>query len=125
MAHADFPSRREDIERRVVRRAWADPAFLERLRDDPRAALEEELGFALPARMRITVVEERPDHLCLVVPVDLSGIDQRDSLAIAGLGPRIGPPQPEPTQPGPAQPAPAQPAPAQPGPPQPSPAPTD
>jgi hypothetical protein len=102
MAHADFPSRREDIERRVVRRAWADPAYLERLRDDPRSALEEELGLVLPARLRVTLVEEQPDHLCIVVPVDLSGINERDSLAIAGLGPRVAPSPPPPPPPPPA-----------------------
>jgi hypothetical protein len=90
--YADFPTRRDEIERRVVRRAWADPAYLDRLRADPRAALEEELGVSLPARLQVTLVEERSDHMCIVVPVDLSAISERDSQAMTGLGPRMGQP---------------------------------
>ncbi len=96
MPYADFPTRREELERRVVRRAWADPAFRDRLRADPRAALEEELGVALPGRLRVSVVEEEPDHLCIVVPVDLSGIAARFSRAVTGEGPHPGrPPEAE------------------------------
>ena len=92
MPYADFPTRRDEIEGRVVRRAWADPAYRDRLRDDPRAALEEELGVSLPSRLQVTVVEERPDHMCIVVPVNLSPIGERDSRAMTGLGPRRGEP---------------------------------
>ena len=90
MPYADFPTRRDEIEGRVVRRAWADPAYRDRLRHDPRGALEEELGVSLPSRLQVTVVEEQPDHLCIVIPVDLSPINQRDSQAITGSAPRQG-----------------------------------
>lgn len=96
MPYADFPTRRQEIEGRVVRRAWADPDYLQRLRADPRSALEEELGVTLPARLEVMVVEERPDRMCIVVPVDLSGINERDSAGMTGQGPRLGqPPPPE------------------------------
>ena len=96
MPYADFPNRRQEIERRVVRRAWADPAYRDRLRHDPRAALEDELGISLPSRLRVTLVEEGPDHMCIVLPVDLSGISERDSQAMTGLGRPTGePPPPE------------------------------
>jgi hypothetical protein len=88
--YAEFPTRRAEIERRVVRRAWADPAYRERLRENPRAALEEELGVSLPSRLQVTLVEERSDHMCIVVPVDLSAISERDSQGMTGLGPRMG-----------------------------------
>jgi hypothetical protein len=88
MPYANLPTRREEIEGRVVRRAWADTDFLARLRSDPRAALAEELGACLPARLEVMVVEERPDLLCIVIPVDLSGIDERDSRSVTGLGAR-------------------------------------
>jgi hypothetical protein len=90
--YAEFPTRRDEIERRVVRRAWADPAYLVRLRADPRAALEEELGVSLPSRLQVMLVEERSDCMCIVLPVDLSAISERDSQAMTGLGPRIGAP---------------------------------
>lgn len=93
MAYSHLPTRREDIEGRVVRRAWADADFLARLRSDPRGALAEELDVCLPARLEVMVVEERPDLLCIVIPVDLSGIDERDSRSVTGLVPEKAPPE--------------------------------
>ena len=90
MSYAHLPTRRAEIESRVVRRAWADADFLARLRSDPHAALAEELGVRLPARLEVMVVEERPDLLCIVIPVDLSGIDERDSRSVTGMAARRG-----------------------------------
>lgn len=88
MSYADLPTRRAEIESRVVRRAWADAEFLALLRSDPHAALAEELGVSLPRRLKVMVVEERPDLLCIVIPVDLSGINERDSRSVTGLAAR-------------------------------------
>jgi hypothetical protein len=90
MSYADLPTRRAEIESRVVRRAWADADFLAWLRSDPRAALADELGVSLPRRLEIMVVEEKPDLLCIVIPVDLSGIDERASRSATGIAPRLG-----------------------------------
>jgi hypothetical protein len=89
--YGELPTRRGEIERRVVRRAWADEGFRHRLLVDPKAALAEELGVSLPARLEVTVVEERPDLMCIVIPVDLSGIEERDSRAATGLPARRDP----------------------------------
>lgn len=70
-----------------MRRAWADEAFRARLLEDPKAALEEELGVALPERLQVQVVEERPDMLCIVVPVDLSGIPAVTANVMMGRRP--------------------------------------
>ena len=70
---------------RVVARAWADPGYLARLREDPRAALAEELGVSLPDRLQVMLVEERPDLLCLVIPVDISAIGDQAAAAMTGL----------------------------------------
>jgi Nitrile hydratase, alpha chain len=74
VAYSSFPTQRYNIESRVVRRAWADPEYRERLRADPKAALEEELDAKLPDRLTVQLVEERPDMLCIVLPVDTSTI---------------------------------------------------
>jgi len=69
-----YPVPRDDIERRVVQRATEDEAFRRLLLDDPRRALEQVVGVALPAQLEVQVVEETPDRLVIVLPVDLSGI---------------------------------------------------
>jgi hypothetical protein len=69
-----MPTQRHNIERRLVQRAWSDPEFKARLLADPKAALAEIVGADLPERLQVTVVEERPDHLCIVLPVDTSGV---------------------------------------------------
>jgi hypothetical protein len=85
--YGPFPTGRAQLERRVVHRAWADPDYRAWLLADPRAALEKELGFPLPEGFELTVVEERPDHLCLVLPVDMSAFDAEAVWTMTGVQP--------------------------------------
>lgn len=55
--------------------------------------MAEELEICLPARLQVMVVEERPDLLCIVIPVDLSGIDERDSRSVTGIVPEKAAPE--------------------------------
>ena len=71
----------------MVRRAWADPAFAERLRADPKAALAEHLGVDLPDYLEVDLVEERPDRLVIVLPVDLSSFRRPTVDAMIGRPP--------------------------------------
>jgi hypothetical protein len=75
------------LERRLIDRARADPAFRERLLSSARAAIEEELGLTLPEGLDVQVVEEDPKRLCLVLPVDLSGIGDGAVWAMTGRRP--------------------------------------
>jgi hypothetical protein len=81
------PTGRAEIERRIVDRAQSDPDFRMRLLDDPRAALGELLGVALPERIEVQVVQERPDMMCVVLPVDLSGMGYDAVWAMQGKRP--------------------------------------
>ncbi len=87
MATEPVPTGRAELETRIVRRAQADAEFREWLLRDPRAALEDELGIALPQRLEIQVVQERPDALCIVLPVDLSGLGADAVWAMTGRRP--------------------------------------
>lgn len=87
MPYSNFPTQRQNIERRVVRRAWSDPEFKALLLSDPKAALSQELGVELPERLQVTVVEEQPDRLCIVLPVDTSGIPQPTVEVMMGVPP--------------------------------------
>jgi Nitrile hydratase, alpha chain len=59
---------RAEVERRLVERSLQDDAFRQRLLEDPRAAVEEELGIQLPAEVQIRVVEETADTIYLALP---------------------------------------------------------
>ncbi len=88
MPYSHVPTQRHNIEQRVVRRAWSDPAFRARLLENPKAALEELLGVTLPERLNVRVAEERPDELCIVLPVDTSGIPRVTVQVMMGVAPQ-------------------------------------
>jgi hypothetical protein len=59
---------RAEMERRIVQRSIEDDAFRQRLIEDPKGALEQELGARLPEEVRIVTVEETQDTIYLVLP---------------------------------------------------------
>jgi Nitrile hydratase, alpha chain len=59
---------RAEMERRLVQRSIEDDAFRQRLIEDPKGALEQELGARLPEEVRIVTVEESADTIYLVLP---------------------------------------------------------
>jgi hypothetical protein len=87
VTYSSFPTQRYNIESRIVRRAWADAEFRARLLSDPKEALSEELGVALPERLEVRVVEERSDLLCIVLPVDTSTIPPETVAVMIGNAP--------------------------------------
>jgi hypothetical protein len=82
MSEAAAPTRRE-LEAQIVARAWADEGFRERLRTDPRAALAEETGVAVPESIEIEVLEETPEKGYLVIPLNRVEISDEE-LDVAG-----------------------------------------
>jgi hypothetical protein len=85
MSYSSFPTPRAELEAQIVLRARNDRRFRQRLFDEPRQAVADVLGCALPDRLAVRVVEERPDSLCVVVPVDLSGMSTGAAIAATGL----------------------------------------
>jgi hypothetical protein len=63
------PPRRshKDLKAQLLARAWHDPEFRCKLLGNPKAAIEQEFGVELPAAMAVTVVEDTPAHLHLVL----------------------------------------------------------
>jgi Nitrile hydratase, alpha chain len=86
-ASTPVPTGRPEIERRIIARAQSDPEFRERLISDPRAALGELLGVEVPERIEVQVVQERPDLMCIVLPVNLSGMGHDAIWAMIGKRP--------------------------------------
>jgi hypothetical protein len=67
--------KRDDFEARIVQKAWTDPAYRRRLLANPKQVLSEELGkikegVSIPANVKVTVLEEKPDQIYLVIPLN-------------------------------------------------------
>jgi hypothetical protein len=59
---------RAGLERRLIERSLQDDAFRQRLLEDPRTIIEQELGVSLPAEVQVRTVEETADTIYLVLP---------------------------------------------------------
>jgi hypothetical protein len=60
---------RDEFEATLIRRAWRDPAFRERLVKDPKKTIEAEFGRAVAADCEIVVVDESQGKVGIVIPV--------------------------------------------------------
>jgi hypothetical protein len=82
---------RAGMERRLVQRSLQDDSFRQRLLEDPRAAVEQELGTRLPAEVRVVAVEETTETVYLVLPsVSAAGetgeLSDRQLQSVSGAG---------------------------------------
>ena len=59
---------RAEFERRLIQRSMVEEDFRQRLLDDPKGTLEQELGTRLPEAVRVMAVEETADTIYLVLP---------------------------------------------------------
>ena len=82
---------RADIERKLIQRSMEDEDFRQRLLDDPKGTLEQELGTRLPDEVEVRVVQESADAIYLVLPSSASPlggqggeISDRELEAVAG-----------------------------------------
>jgi hypothetical protein len=68
MSEASGGTGRAEMERRIVQRSIEDESFRQQLLEDPKAAVEQELGSRLPEEVRVVTVEETADTIYLVLP---------------------------------------------------------
>src|ERR687890_406956 len=68
------------VERRIVQRSIEDEAFRRRLIEDPKGAVEQELGARLPEEVRVVAVKETADTIYLVLP-SASPLGEGDELS--------------------------------------------
>jgi hypothetical protein len=61
-------SGRQEMERRLIEKSLEDESFRQRLIEDPKGAVEQELGRRLPEEVRVVTVEETQDTIYLVLP---------------------------------------------------------
>ena len=87
-------SARTEMERRLIEKSVEDEAFRQRLIEDPKGTVEEELGTRLPEEVRVVAVEETQDTIYLVLPATpMAGREggtlsdqQLESVSGAGAG---------------------------------------
>lgn len=58
-----------DALRQIIARAGEDAGFRARLKTDPHAALTALFGMEIPAGLTISVLEDTPGHIHIVLPV--------------------------------------------------------
>jgi hypothetical protein len=81
------------MKRRLIERSLEDESFRQRLLEDPKGAIEQELGTSVPEKVQIRAVEETPSTIYLVLPpattpVGRGGeIPDRELEAVAGGDP--------------------------------------
>jgi hypothetical protein len=87
---------RQEIERRLIEKSLQDEDFRQRLIEDPKGTVEQELGTRLPEGVRVVSVEETQDTIYLVLPSEELSKQELDSVAggvyegFEGFGPRTG-----------------------------------
>jgi hypothetical protein len=97
---------RAEMERTLVQRSLEDESFRQKLLDDPRGTVEQELGTQLPEGIEVRVVEESAQSIYLVLPSasPLGGeegeLSDQDLEAVAGGGAWMGDPVPGEGRPG-------------------------
>jgi hypothetical protein len=96
MTEAAAGGGRAEVERRLVQKSLQDEEFRQRLLDDPKGTLEQELGRGLPEGLEVRAVEESADTIYLVLPSASSALggqggDLSDEAleAVSGGGPAL------------------------------------
>jgi hypothetical protein len=89
MTEAAAGGGRAEVEGRIIQRSLQDESFRQRLLEDPKAAVEEELETRLPEGVQVRVVEETADTIYLVLPsapvADETGeLSDQELEAVAG-----------------------------------------
>jgi hypothetical protein len=89
-------SGRQEMERRLIEKSLHDDAFRQRLVDDPKGAVEQELETRLPEEVRVVTVEETADTIYLVLPsTPIAGtegveLSDRELESVSGAGTESG-----------------------------------
>ncbi|MCF4965708.1 NHLP leader peptide family RiPP precursor [Nostoc sp. CMAA1605] len=75
----------QQIQERVIAKAMEDSIYKQRLLNDPKAVLEEELGEKLPADLTIQVLQQSPKNLYLLLPIDIDELVRDGMLSESEL----------------------------------------
>ncbi|KZL13340.1 nitrile hydratase subunit alpha [Pseudovibrio sp. Ad26] len=62
-----------DFAEQDYRRMINDPAYRQRLIADPKGTLGETTGYEFDAGVRVEVIEQEPDTICMMIPIKPEG----------------------------------------------------
>ncbi len=78
---------RRQMEAHLILRAWEDEGFRKLLLSEPKRAIEQVFGQAVPEGIDIKVMQEDPSELYVVIPpVPAQELSQEDLAEITGGG---------------------------------------
>lgn len=63
-------SDKQNLQSKIIKMAWEDKAFKKELLENPKKAIEKTLEVSIPDNIEIKVVEETPETVYLVLPVN-------------------------------------------------------
>ncbi|ACC81660.1 NHLP leader peptide family RiPP precursor [Nostoc punctiforme] len=90
MSEQEQAQTRQDIEARIIAKAWKDESYKQELLTNSKAVIEREFGVEFPADVTVQVLQENPTSLYFVLPLSPTAIMQELSeeqlQAIAGGG---------------------------------------
>ncbi|MEH1770604.1 NHLP leader peptide family RiPP precursor [Nostoc sp.] len=76
MSQQAQPQTRQDIQARIIAKAWKDEAYKQELLTNPKAVIEREFGVEFPADVKVQVLEENPTSLYFVLRMSPLAIAQ-------------------------------------------------
>ena len=74
----------DEAHRKIVAKTMEDAAFRARLIADPRATVASFLNIEIPSAVAVTVVEDSPTHLHIVLPAAGDQLSDADLEAVVG-----------------------------------------
>ncbi|MDZ8106187.1 MAG: NHLP leader peptide family RiPP precursor [Nostoc sp. DedQUE12a] len=88
MSEQEQAQTRQDIEARIIAKAWKDEAYKQELLTNSKAVIEREFGVEFPADVNVQVLEENSTSLYFVLPVSpiaiIQELSEQELEAIAG-----------------------------------------
>ncbi len=67
---------RKNLESKLIEKAWKDDMFRKQLVNSTKETIENEAGIKIPERIKITVLEETPEEVYLVLPQEPAKMGQ-------------------------------------------------
>ncbi|MBD2207945.1 NHLP leader peptide family natural product precursor [Calothrix sp. FACHB-1219] len=87
----NLDNNQENLEAKIIARAWKSDAYKQELLENPKAVIAREFNVELPAEVSVQVLEETPTNLYFVLPMrpqfeagELADVSEEELEAIAG-----------------------------------------
>ena len=76
--------KRQEVEEKLIKKAWADSEFKKQLLSNPKAAIEKEIGESLPENFVVKAVEETSNTAYIRIPRNPEELSDSEMDNVAG-----------------------------------------